>query len=95
MNDFDFSEVLHPCKMRAPLHSMEEDVVKVHVGALAQCVQTNRCNYYCKPGGQHRKCRFGYPRPLSNESTIQKGVSQLKDKAGGFPCPNPRPRQRV
>ena len=80
MNDFDFSEVLHPCMMRAPMHSMEDDVEEVRAGALAQCVQTHRCRKYCKLGGQHANCRFGDPRPLSNESTIQNVFRHGKTK---------------
>jgi len=53
MSDFDFSEVMHPCMMRAPMHPMKDDAAKVHLSAMDQCVRTHRCDKYCKPGGQH------------------------------------------
>jgi len=88
MIDFDFSKVMHPCTMRAPMHPMEDDAAKVHLSAMAQCVQTHRCNKYCKPGAQHTKCRFGYPRPLSNESTIQTVFRNEKTKLVVSPARN-------
>jgi len=79
MNDVDFSEDMPPC-MPAPWHSMEEDVAKVHVAALAQCVQTYPCNAHCKPGGQHTKSLIECPRPLSNENTMRKFIRNRQTK---------------
>lgn len=80
MTEFDFSRVMHPCTKRAPIHDIDSEVTQWHVAALSQCVQAHRCNKYCKPHGKHTKCRFGFPRPLAEETHIQRVFENGKTK---------------
>lgn len=60
VSDVDLSKVMLPCTMRAPVHEISCPVTKTHAAALTRCVQTHRCNKYCKPKGPNSTCRFGY-----------------------------------
>lgn len=88
MNELDFSEVMHPCTMRSPVYDMFSDVTQSHVAALSQCVQTHRCNKYCKPNGRHTKCRFGFPRPLVQETHVERVFRNGKTKLVVSPARN-------
>lgn len=80
INDVDMSSVMHPCTMRTPLHEMSCPTSQTHVTALARCVQTHRCNKYCKPKGRHSPCRFGYPRKIHQECEVQRVFRNGKSK---------------
>lgn len=80
IKDVGLSKVMHPCTMRAPVHELTCPVSDAHVAALARCVQTHRCNQYCKPKGPHSPCRFGYPRANVAETQVERVFRNGKTK---------------
>jgi len=61
----------HPCSLLLPEHPLRSSDTTQYVERLAQAVQMHRCNKYCKPAGQHSACRFGFPRPHRDHTSVE------------------------
>jgi len=61
----------HPCSLLLPEHPLRSADTTQYVERLAQAVQMHRCTKYCKPAGQHSACRFGFPRPNRDHTSVE------------------------
>lgn len=88
VSDVDLSKVMHPCTMRAPVHELSCPIAQTHVAVLTRCVQTHRCNKYCKPKGRYSTCRFGYPRTNNENTSVERVFRNGKTKLVVSPARN-------
>jgi len=61
----------HPCSLPLPGHPLRSSDTTRYMERLAQAVQMHHCNKYCKPAGQHSACRFGFPRPHGDVTSVE------------------------
>jgi len=61
----------HPCSLPLPGHPLRSSDTTRYMERLAQAVQMRRCNKYCKPARQHSACRFGFPRPHREVTSVE------------------------